>query len=98
MRYDSGQFGSFDGLDNRREVMNLIRRVGGNLNELLAARMRAHVLTGIAGQSETFAGREIRVDPCSPVEAYFMWTAITGCLGVRPEAAAVALEEAVRKQ
>ena len=99
MRYDSGQFGSFVGLDNRKAVMDLVRRVGGNLSELLAARMRAHVLTGLAGRTDQLGAQAVRVGPCSSVEAYFLWAAIAGVLNQRPgaaEQAAVALEEAVR--
>ena len=97
MRYDSGQFGSFDGLDNRRTVMDLFARLGSNRPEQEARAMRAAFLQGLIDHSlNGFARLPRRVDPCSAVEAYHLFTAITGCLAVPVDQAARLLEETVR--
>jgi hypothetical protein len=93
------QFGSFDDRANRKEVMDLIKRVGGSLPELLAARQRAHILGGLLGQSDTgLAGKPVRVTPCGEVDAYRIWAMMVCGLGVPAEESAIALEEQVRKQ
>lgn len=99
MRYDSGQFGTFDGLDNRRTVMDLFQRLGQGKPELIARSMRAAFLQGLLdGSTKGFARLPRIVDPCSPVEAYQLFVAITGCLDVPVEWAARQLEEVVRRQ
>jgi len=99
MRPHTGQFGSFDGLDNRREVFLLLKKLGAGLPDELGDRLRAGFLQGLIGASTSgFAGKRPRVDPCGPVPAYKLFVAITGCLGVPVEAAARVLEEAVRSR
>ncbi len=97
MRYDSGQFSSFDGLDNRRELMSLMVRLGEGLPEDRARARRARFLQGLLGGSTTgLAGNELKVTPCSAVDAYNLFVAITGVLGVPIDAAASRLERLVR--
>ena len=99
MRYDSCQFGSFDGLDNRRELMILFQRLGENLPEQLAREKRAEFLRRLIKRSGNgFADKAASVKPCDPVEAYFAFNAITGVLGVNVDAAAKLLEDEVKRQ
>jgi len=97
MRQVTGQFGSFDGLDNRKTVMSLFSRMGRGLTEEIAALRRRDALKRLIALSENcFADLMVEVTPCSAVEAYFAFTAITGCLGVPVEKAARQLEEEAR--
>lgn len=97
MRYESGQFGSFDGLDNRRTVYRCFVRMGRGVSDEVASNLRAGFLRGLIAASTTgFAGTAPRVDPCSAAEAYKLFVAITGCLGVDVTRAALALEEVTR--
>jgi hypothetical protein len=99
MRYDSGQFGSFDGRDNRRTVLECFARLGRGLGERAAASRRAAFLGGLLPASQSgFAGRQALVGPCSAAEAYHLFIAVTGCLGVPVERAAGLLESEVRKR
>ena len=101
MRYDSGQFGSFDGLDNRRDVMHLFKRLGEHLPPHMANQKRAEFLQSLIKFSGNgFASRMIQMQAatCDTVGAYNAFVAITGVLGVEINAAARLLEEAVRKQ
>lgn len=97
MYRDAGQFQSFDGKDNRREVMILLTRLGGSLPAPLADRRRADFLTRlIAHSGNGFARAMCRIEPCGVVDAYFAFVAITGVLGVPVEQAAQLLEAEVR--
>lgn len=97
VRYCSGQFQSFDGLDNRRELMLLFQRLGDPLPEVLKRDKRAEFLRRIVRMSNNgFAEKQVKIKPCDAVEAYFTFTAITGCLGVSIDRAAKMLEDAVR--
>ena len=99
MRQVTGQFGSFDGLDNRKTVMDLFVRMGHGVTEEIAAIRRRDALKRLIALSENcFAELMVDITPCSVVEAYFAFTAITGCLGVPVEKAAKQLEEEARKQ
>jgi hypothetical protein len=99
VRQHTGQFGSFDGLDNRKELMRLFSIIGKDKSAKDAAIERAMVLQGFLDGSETgFAGKPIKVTPCGVTEAYFLFTAITGCLGVPVEAAAKRLDWLVRRR
>lgn len=93
------QFGAFDGLDNRRTVMDLFQRLGGNEPEHLKRARRAGFLTGLISLSDNGFGGLLsatRITPCSAGEAYFLFVAICGVLGVPIEEAAKLLEEVVR--
>lgn len=87
----------FDGLDNRKTVLDLFRRLGAGLPDRLADELRAGFLRGLLNASTTgFAHRPTWVDPCSAVQAYKLFVAITGAFGVPVETGAKILEEAVR--
>jgi hypothetical protein len=93
----TGQFSSFDGLDNRKELMILFQRLGDPLPEALKRNKRAEFLKRIVRLSGNgFAAKKVQIRPCDAVEAYFTFTAITGCLGVNIDKAAKMLEDAVR--
>jgi hypothetical protein len=97
VRYDSGQFGSFEGLDNRKTVLDCFVRLGHELGEVEAAKKRAWFLQGLLSDSTNgFADKMVRVSPCTAVDAYMLFVAITGVLGVPVERAAKRLEEYVR--
>lgn len=92
MRYSGHQFGSFDARDNRKTLMELFARLGSD-------RRRARFLQGLIDHSRTgMAGKLMQVNlPCETVQAYLLFVAITGCLGVPVEEAALKLEREVRK-
>ncbi|MBX9682124.1 MAG: hypothetical protein K2X38_25480 [Gemmataceae bacterium] len=95
----TGQFGSFDGRDNRRELMILMQKLGEKSPD--PKKHRAAFLQGLIPHSvSALAAAPLIVNPdkCDPVGAYFLFGAITGCLDVPIEAAAKLLDEAVRKQ
>lgn len=97
----TGQFGSFDGLDNRRELMILMQRLGSKYPAPLDRECRARFLKGLIPHSvSALAAAPLEVDPdrCDPVGAYFLFGAITGALSVPIDEAARLLDEAVRKQ
>lgn len=97
MRYETGQFGSFDGLDNRRELMSLFVRMGEGLNEQDAAKRRAKFLMSLIGSSTIgFKDAPMQVTPCNAVSAYHIFIAITGCCGVDVNVAATKLERLVQ--
>jgi len=94
----SGQFGSFDGFDNRRDVMRLLARLSQGVPESIGCQRRRAVLVRLMALSTSgFAGKPVDLGPLSTVEAYFAFTALTGCLGVPVEEAAKRLEDEVRK-
>lgn len=97
MRYDSGQFGAFDGLDNRKTVMSLFVRMGRGVPEEVARKRRQGFLQALLDLSDTFTTNRLLVTPCSAAEAYHLFTAVTGCLGVDVTEAAQLLERVVRR-
>jgi hypothetical protein len=89
---------SFDGLDNRRDLLALLARLGHGLPERQAMMRRARFLRSLLPASETgFAGRPVTVTPCTALEAFHLFLAITSALGVPIETAAGRLEEEVRR-
>jgi hypothetical protein len=97
MYYDSAQFGSFEGRDNRRTIMDLFHRMGRGLSDELAGMRRAGFLQGLLNLSQNgWSQKPTIIDPCSAQDAYGMFVAITGVLGVDVTQAAVALENVVR--
>ncbi len=87
----------FDGLDNRKVIIDCFRRMGRTLPEWQAAQVRARWLQWLTGaHSQTFTGVTLAVTPCSPEEAYALFLQITANLGVPILEATEALEEAVR--
>jgi hypothetical protein len=92
VRYDSGQFQSFDGLDNRRELMVLFQRLGTDKRRV------AFLKRLIAYSKNGFAAKMVQINPvCDPVTAYFTFVAITGCLGVNVDEAAKMLDREVSR-
>jgi len=103
MRYDSGQYGSFDGKDNRRTIYGLFRRMGRNLPDDLAGARRAGFLQGLLFISKNcFHGKAMLIEGLPTTsEAYSLFVAICGdgkvTLGVSIEQATVLLEKVVKK-
>jgi hypothetical protein len=83
---------TFDGLDNRREVMILLERLGTD-------QKRARFLESLIPASlNGFANCPMKVrGNCDPVAAYFMLVGICNELGVPINEAARKLELEVRK-
>lgn len=89
--FESFQFGSFDGKDNRRELMILFERLG-------SPEKRADFLQRLVRLSGNgFSDKMVKIVPCDPVTAYFTFTSITGVLGVDVNRAARMLEDEVRR-
>jgi len=84
---------TFDGLDNRREVMILFQRLGSD-------RRRARFIESlIPNSSKGFAGCPMTVrGPCDPVAAYYMLVGVTNELGVPINEAARLLEAEVKRR
>lgn len=98
MRYDTYQFGSFDDAANRKTLWRLLDRLGHGLNDLRAGRVRARFLGNLLGQSQTgFAGHRPQLSPMSTAEAYQVFIALTGVLGVPLPVAIRKLEGAIRQ-
>lgn len=83
---------TFDGLDNRRELMLLLQRLGSDA-------ARAEFLCRLAGHSRNgFAAAPVRVaNHCSPIAAYFMLVGLCNEVGVSVNEAARLLELEVKK-
>jgi hypothetical protein len=89
---------SFDGLDNRREVMILFQRLGKHLPEKLADAKRAKFLASLIPHSVgALAPAPLIVPPCDAVGAYGLFIAICNALEVPIDKAAKMLDEEVRK-
>lgn len=89
----SAEQSTFDGLDNRRELMLLLERLGSD--ERRAAFLRSLIPASLKG----FAGMPMKVTgKCDAVVAYFMLVGVTNELGVSINAAARHLEKIVRRQ
>lgn len=83
---------TFDGLDNRREVMILLYRLGSD-------RRRAEFIESLIPLSlKGFAGCPMKVTAqCDPVSAYYMLVGVCNELGVSINEAARRLEERVKR-
>ncbi len=103
MRYDHGQYSGFDGLDNRKTIYDLFRRMGRNLPDDLAGARRAGFLQGLLLISHNgFHGKSMLIEGLPTAgEAYSLFAAICGdgkvTLGVPIEQATILLEKVVRK-
>ena len=101
MRYDSGQFREFDGLDNRKAVMDMFDRLGHGASEEVACARRACFVRNLlaVASSPVAQGKALkaRISPMSPTSAYFAFVGMTGVLGVDITQAAVALDRQVAK-
>lgn len=82
---------TFDGLDNRREIMILLQRLGSD-------HRRAQFLESLIPASlNGFAGCPIKVQgKCDPAAAYFMLVGVCNEIGVSINEAARRLEKEVR--
>ena len=99
MYYDRDQFGSFDGPDNRRELMILMQRLGDRLPDAQARERRASFLRRIVKMSGNgFADKAVKITPCDAVQAYWILVNVCGCLSVDINAAAKLLDETVKRQ
>lgn len=83
---------TFDGLDNRKEVMILLHRLGSD-------EKRAAFLCSLVSQSQNgFAGtRPQVVNHCDPVTAYYMLVGVCNELGVSIDYAARKLEQEIKR-
>ena len=82
----------FDGLDNRKDIMSLLNRLGSDQRRArFLTRLIPHSLNGFAGVRPEIQG------PCEPVAAYFMLVSICNEVGVSINTAARMLEEEIRK-
>ena len=86
------ELSTFDGLDNRREVMILLDRLGSDSK-------RARFLESLIPSSlKGFAGCPMKVQGnCDAISAYFMLVGICNQLGVSINDTAKKLDEIVRK-
>lgn len=83
---------TFDGLDNRREIMMLLMRLGTD------ARRARFIESLIPLSLKGFAGCPMRVrGPATPVASYYMLVGICNELGVSINEAARRLEAEVRR-
>ena len=83
---------TFDGLDNRREIMILLQRLGSDARraEFLES-LIPHSLKGFAGCPMKVRGN------CGPVAAYYMLVSVCNELGVSINEAARRLDKKVKK-
>ena len=83
---------SFDGLDNRKEIMILFQRLGSDAQ-------RAQFLESLIPSSlKGFAGCPMKVrGGCDPVAAYYMLVGVTNELGVSINEAARLLDREVSR-
>ena len=88
---------SFDGLDNRRTLMDLFSRLGAGLPTDRANARRARFLQWLIKASNSgWCEKELQVSPCTAVEAYNLFLAITAQLDVPINTGARLLERWVR--
>jgi hypothetical protein len=93
----SGQFEGMDTLEDRRTILDLFVWMGKGLPERLAREKRAAFLRRLLyGSTTGFKDRPMLVTPCSAAEAYHIFVAVTGCMGVSIGQAARRLESEVR--
>ena len=83
---------TFDGLDNRREIMILLQRLGSDTR-------RAQFLESLIPYSiKGFAGCPIKVrGSCGPVAAYYILVSVCNEIGVSINEAARQLEKKVKE-
>lgn len=86
----SGQFGSFDNLADRKELMILLQRLGTDT-------ARADFVRRVYALSPLWRDSCRTVKYLTPSRAYFLLVHICGVLGVSIEQAAALLDEEVRK-
>lgn len=83
---------AFDGLDNRKEIMILLQRLGSN------ERRARFIESVIPDKFKGVPGHPMKVTgPCDPVSAYFMLIGVCNELGGSINAVAKKLEDEVKK-
>lgn len=95
----SQQFGTFDNLEDRRELVILFQKLGKGFPEALARTVRAEWLESLMAESLSMSTTPVQVNPdsCHPVGAYLLFVQIVGVLGVPIRVAAAKLERCVRE-
>lgn len=89
---------TFDGLDNRRTIVDLFVRFGRGHSFRDAGLKRAGFLKALLNLSTTgFANRAVEITPCTAPEAYHLFVGIVNALGVNIDWAAKILEDVVRQ-
>jgi hypothetical protein len=84
---------TFDGLDNRREIMILLDRLGSD------ARRAKFLESLIPASLKGFADCPMKVrGPCDPVAAYFMLVGVCNELGVSINEAARRLDKTISEK
>lgn len=81
---------TFDGRDNRREIMILLGRLDSD------HRRGRFIESLIPDSLKGFADCPMRCGPCDPVSAYFLLVGVCNELGVPINAAAAKLEKQIR--
>lgn len=95
------QFGTFDTLGDRRELLILFQKLGEGLPDFRARHVRANWLERLVAKSTNSWDKvpvEVNPDSCSPVGAYNLFIQIVGVLGVPIAEAASALDKCVAKR
>lgn len=93
------QFGTFDTLGDRKELVILFEKLGEGLPEPQAMKVRAKFLESLIPLSVgTLSGAPWQVTPCSATEAYLLFVQITGVLEVPIATAAKILDATVKKK
>lgn len=94
----SGQFDTYDNLSDRKAIMELLARLDEGVEYPKGNERRGAFLQGLLrSKARTFQGAPFEVKPCSAVEAYHLFVAVTGVLGVEIGVAAKMLEQHVRR-
>ena len=94
----AGQFDTYDNQSDRRAIMDLLARLDEGVEYPKGNERRGAFLQGLLrSKARTFEGAPFQVSPCSAVEAYHLFVAITGVIGVPIGEAAKALEQHVRR-
>ena len=98
MPVQDARIGTWDGLDNRKWLMEGLEALGHGLDERRAGMRRAMFLRSLLEEADpSWRGKPMRLDPCSTTEAYFLLIALMSGFGVGIEKAAKRLEETVRR-
>lgn len=89
---------AFDGLDNRKTIVDLFVRFGKGHSFKEAGEKRAGFLKAMLQLStKGFGTLPVEITPCSAGEAYHLFVAICNSLGVNIEWGARILEDVVRQ-
>ncbi len=92
MRPSKSELDVFDGLDNRREIMLMLFRLGSDQRRAkFIESLMPHSLNGLAGAPLKVQGQ------CHPSAAYFMMVSTCNELGVSINTAARKLEQEVKR-